>query len=98
MPETGESYFAQQVSRHLVEGVTGIPHKNVQGFVSRYLVLHADHGGGNASAHTSRLVSSTLADPFVSLAAALCGLSRPFTRRSQRRGITVDAEAVQLCE
>lgn len=33
-----------------------------------YLVIHADHEGGNASAHTVHLVGSTLSDPYLSFA------------------------------
>lgn len=42
-----------------------------------YLVIHADHEGGNASAHTSHLVGSTLADPYLALSAALNALAGP---------------------
>ena len=39
-----------------------------------YTPLHTDHGGGNASAHASKLVGSTLADPFSAVAAAMLAL------------------------
>merc|ERR1711933_491496 len=42
-----------------------------------YLMLHADHEGGNVSAHTAHLVGSALSDPYYSLGAALCGLAGP---------------------
>ncbi|BFZ61712.1 citrate synthase [Saitoella coloradoensis] len=42
-----------------------------------YLALHGDHEGGNVSAHTSHLVGSALADPFLSYSAALNGLAGP---------------------
>jgi len=42
-----------------------------------YLVIHADHEGGNVSAHTTRLVGSALSDPYLSLAAGLNGLAGP---------------------
>jgi citrate synthase len=29
-----------------------------------YLMLHADHEGGNVSAHTTHLVGSALSDPY----------------------------------
>jgi citrate synthase len=32
-----------------------------------YLVIHSDHEGGNASAHTTHLVGSTLSDPYLSI-------------------------------
>jgi citrate synthase len=46
-------------------------------FINLYLVLHSEHGGGNASAHTARLVGSTGADVFLSVSAALLSLSGP---------------------
>jgi citrate synthase len=42
-----------------------------------YLVIHTDHEGGNASAHTTHLVGSTLADPYLSYAAGLNALAGP---------------------
>jgi citrate synthase len=42
-----------------------------------YLMLHADHEGGNVSAHTTHLVGSALADPYLSYAAGVCGLAGP---------------------
>lgn len=42
-----------------------------------YLMLHADHEGGNVSAHTTHLVGSALSDPYQAWAAGLCGLAGP---------------------
>ncbi len=42
-----------------------------------YLTIHADHEGGNASAHTSHLVNSTLSDPYLSFAAGMASLAGP---------------------
>eukprot|EP01134_Creolimax_fragrantissima_P007979 CFRG7979T1 len=42
-----------------------------------YLVIHADHEGGNVSAHTTHLVGSALSDPYLSMGAALNGLAGP---------------------
>merc|ERR1719284_1138311 len=42
-----------------------------------YLMLHADHEGGNVSAHTTHLVGSALSDPYYSFAAGVCGLAGP---------------------
>jgi len=42
-----------------------------------YLMIHADHEGGNVSAHTTHLVGSALSDPYYSWAAGLCGLAGP---------------------
>ncbi len=46
-------------------------------FVRLYNALHADHEGGNVSAHATHLVGSALADPFLSFAAGLNGLAGP---------------------
>lgn len=42
-----------------------------------YLVIHADHEGGNVSAHTSQLVGSALSDAYLSFSASMCGLAGP---------------------
>lgn len=42
-----------------------------------YLVIHTDHEGGNASAHTTRLVGSTLSDPYTAYVAGLNALAGP---------------------
>merc|ERR1711957_67052 len=42
-----------------------------------YLMLHADHEGGNVSAHTTHLVGSALSDPYLSFSAGVCGLAGP---------------------
>lgn len=42
-----------------------------------YLTIHTDHEGGNASAHTTHLVGSTLADPYLAFAGGLNALAGP---------------------
>lgn len=42
-----------------------------------YIVIHADHEGGNVSAHATHLVGSTLADPYLSFSAGMNGLAGP---------------------
>ena len=42
-----------------------------------YMTIHADHEGGNVSAHTTHLVGSALADAYQSLAAGMNGLAGP---------------------
>jgi len=42
-----------------------------------YLMLHADHEGGNVSAHATHLVGSSLADPYLSFTAGVNGLAGP---------------------
>ena len=42
-----------------------------------YLCIHTDHEGGNASAHTTHLVGSTLSDPYLAYSAGLNALAGP---------------------
>lgn len=42
-----------------------------------YQTIHADHEGGNVSAHATHLVGSALSDPYLSYAAGMTGLAGP---------------------
>ncbi len=42
-----------------------------------YMTIHADHEGGNVSAHTTHLVGSALGDAYQSFAAGMNGLAGP---------------------
>lgn len=42
-----------------------------------YLTIHADHEGGNVSAHATHLVGSALSDPYFAFAAGMTGLAGP---------------------
>lgn len=42
-----------------------------------YLCIHADHEGGNVSAHATHLVGSALSNPYYSYAAGMLGLAGP---------------------
>ncbi|HPH99557.1 MAG TPA: citrate (Si)-synthase, eukaryotic [Chitinophagaceae bacterium] len=42
-----------------------------------YMTIHADHEGGNVSAHTTHLVGSALSDVYLSYAAGMNGLAGP---------------------
>jgi citrate synthase len=42
-----------------------------------YMFLHADHEGGNVSAHASHLVGSALSNPYYAFTAAMTGLAGP---------------------
>ncbi|MEY3050825.1 MAG: hypothetical protein RLY31_610 [Bacteroidota bacterium] len=48
-----------------------------QDLMRLYMTIHADHEGGNASAHTMQLVSSTLADPYLAFSGAMNSLAGP---------------------
>jgi len=55
-------------------GIEGDDFKNL---MRLYLTIHADHEGGNASAHTTHLVGSTLSDAYLSLAGGMNALAGP---------------------
>ena len=42
-----------------------------------YQTIHADHEGGNVSAHATHLVGSALSDPYLSYVAGMTGLAGP---------------------
>lgn len=55
-------------------GVEGADFKSL---MRLYLTIHADHEGGNASAHTAHLINSTLSDPYLSYSGAMDSLAGP---------------------
>jgi citrate synthase len=55
-------------------GIEGDDFKNL---MRLYMTIHADHEGGNASAHTTHLVGSTLSDPYLSLSGGMNALAGP---------------------
>ena len=55
----------------------GMEHPDFKHLMRLYLTIHADHEGGNASAHTVHLVGSTLSDPYLSFAAGMGSLAGP---------------------
>ena len=55
----------------------GFKDEGMKEYMRLFLAIHADHEGGNASAHTTHLVGSTLSDPYLSLSAALNALAGP---------------------
>ncbi|HKQ62253.1 MAG TPA: citrate (Si)-synthase, eukaryotic [Candidatus Polarisedimenticolaceae bacterium] len=59
---------------HLLKGVD---EPEFQDMMRLYLTLHADHEGGNVSAHATHLVGSALSDPYLSLSAGMNGLAGP---------------------
>ena len=52
-----------------------------------YMTIHADHEGGNVSAHTTHLVGSALSDPYLSYAAGMNGLAGPLHGLANQEGI-----------
>lgn len=55
----------------------GIEGEDFKSLMRLYLTIHADHEGGNASAHTAHLINSTLADVYLSYGGAMSSLAGP---------------------
>lgn len=55
----------------------GYTDSETQDLIRLYLFTHAEHGATNVSAHTARLVSSSLANVFYTYTASMLGLSGP---------------------
>ncbi len=55
----------------------GFENKDFLALMRLYLTIHADHEGGNASAHTMHLVGSTLSDVYYSFSGAMNALAGP---------------------
>lgn len=67
-------------SLDLVQNFTNFINFNDKDFTDvlrLYITIHADHEGGNVSAHTSHLVGSALSDAYLSVSAAINGLAGP---------------------
>lgn len=55
----------------------GYDSEEVKRLMRLYMVIHADHEGGNVSAHATHLVGSALSNPYYSFAAGMNGLAGP---------------------
>jgi len=55
----------------------GIEGSDFKSFMRLYLTIHADHEGGNASAHATHLVGSTLSDAYYSFSGGMSALAGP---------------------
>ncbi len=55
----------------------GVEDESFKELMRLYMTIHADHEGGNVSAHTTHLVGSALSDPYLSYAAGMNGLAGP---------------------
>lgn len=55
----------------------GIEGADFKSLMRLYLTIHADHEGGNASAHTVHLINSTLSDVYFSFAGGMNSLAGP---------------------
>lgn len=55
----------------------GFDNEEFKELMRLYMTIHADHEGGNVSAHTIKLVGSALSDAYLSFAAGMNGLAGP---------------------
>ncbi|NLO01878.1 MAG: citrate (Si)-synthase [Bacteroidales bacterium] len=55
----------------------GFDSEDIRRLFRLYMVIHADHEGGNVSAHAAHLVGSALCNPYYAYAAAMTGLAGP---------------------
>ncbi len=55
----------------------GFEDKGFWALMRLYLTIHADHEGGNVSAHSTHLVGSALSDPYFAFTAGMAGLAGP---------------------
>lgn len=55
----------------------GFDSKEFDELMRLYLTIHSDHEGGNASAHATHLIGSTLSDPYLSFAGGMNALAGP---------------------
>ncbi len=55
----------------------GYDDEEIRNLFRMYLTIHADHEGGNVSAHTVHLVGSALSNPYYAFAAGMAGLAGP---------------------
>ncbi|WP_420458949.1 citrate (Si)-synthase [Neolewinella sp.] len=70
-PDTSLDYSANYA--HML----GSDDEDFRSLMRLYLTIHADHEGGNASAHTVHLVGSTLSDPYLAFSAGMNALAGP---------------------
>lgn len=55
----------------------GFDSEDIRRLFRMYMLVHADHEGGNVSAHTAHLVGSALSNPYYAFSAAMTGLAGP---------------------
>jgi citrate synthase len=55
----------------------GVERREFMELMRLYLSIHADHEGGNVSAHATHLVGSALSDAYLALSAGINGLAGP---------------------
>lgn len=55
----------------------GYEDQDMKKLMRLYLTIHADHEGGNVSAHATHLVGSALSDPYLAFSSGMNGLAGP---------------------
>ncbi len=55
----------------------GFEDKSFWALMRLYMTIHADHEGGNVSAHATHLVGSALSDPYLAFTSGMTGLAGP---------------------
>lgn len=60
-----------------LKGLSETDSSDFVNLIRLYCALHADHEGGNVSAHATHLVGSALSDPYLSYSAGIQGLAGP---------------------
>lgn len=65
----------------------GYPSPQFADLMRLYLFIHADHEGGNVSAHTCHLVGSAHSDPYLCFAAAMNGLAGPLHGKANQDAV-----------
>ena len=72
-----ERDWAHNFAALLGYGTSTEQSESMQDLLRLYMAIHADHEGGNVSAHATHLVGSALSNPYLSYSAGLQGLAGP---------------------
>ena len=99
---SNESY-ASVLYDQLIKPFTVRPHQGnspsvEKNFLTLFVLLHCDHGGGNASAHASHLVASTLSDPYLTLCSGLSALAGPLHGGANADALSFMVEMQKYCQ
>lgn len=99
----GNESYASVLYDQLIKPFAAQPHqgrsaKIEQDFLTLFVLLHCDHGGGNASAHTAHLVASTLSDPYLTICATLSSLAGPLHGGANADALSFMVEMQKHCQ
>ncbi|RNE96307.1 putative citrate synthase [Trypanosoma conorhini] len=100
---TGKTELAAPSNRDLdwtanFVNMLGFKDENFWDCMRMYLAIHADHEGGNVSAHTTTLVASALSDPYLAFSAGLNGLAGPLHGLANQEVLTYLFEMRDKCK